>query len=742
MNAFTSLFLASDQDLGARLKSIVRRTAPQWPLPRFVAVNPFMAMGSTDFATAAVAIARTRGARLLPDTNLPQALPTLADVAGEAIHKPLAAFITERISQWAAGFYDQGQAMWAHPWRDLAPFAAWREEAMIDRTPDIWGLAGFRQQVKALPKDPIAAAEQLLQSLNLPEAAESLYLERLIGTVAGWAALLRHRDWEASFDGEGDDGIRDLLVIRLAWDVLAAKALINEAAIAAWRTAISAPGLTGAPDLTPLESQEARWRDTLLAALTKPSPEAPAPAVQAVFCIDVRSELLRNALEQADPAVETLGFAGFFGLPIAVQGAYGQRHAACPPLLRPKALVCEALPDKPGALRPFLTAAEALKRSGASAFGYVESFGLASTGALLSNLAGHKASTPRDTSLSVAASVRAQAEMAAGLLKGTGLTTPRAPLIVLVGHEGQSRNNPHAAGLHCGACGGQSGAVNARAAAMMLNNPEVRALLKAEKGISIADTTWFATAVHNTTTDELRLLDADLIPPAFEREAAAFAKAAMAAGEMTRQLRAPTLKQQAGLKAFKARASDPSQVRPEWGLAGCAGFIAAPRHLTRGKALDGRVFLHSYDWRTDDGFAVLEQILTAPVIVASWINLQYFASSAAPEVFGAGNKVLHNVVGGQLGVLEGNGGDLRLGLPLQSVSDGQALRHEALRLSVIVAAPTTAIDGVLSKHVGVRDLVENRWLHLFAMDDDGRVRQQRTATGWQTLGASGDAMAA
>ena len=45
--------------------------------------------------------------------------------------------------------------------------------------------------------------------------------------------------------------------------------------------------------------------------------DAAPPAVQAVFCIDVRSEVYRRALEARSPAVQTMGFAGFFAIFIA-----------------------------------------------------------------------------------------------------------------------------------------------------------------------------------------------------------------------------------------------------------------------------------------------------------------------------------------------------------------------------------------------------------------------------------------
>jgi len=90
--------------------------------------------------------------------------------------------------------------------------------------------------------------------------------------------------------------------------------------------------------------------------------------------------------------------------------------------------------------------------------------------------------------------------------------------------------------------------------------------------------------------------------------------------------------------------------------------------------------------------------MTAPMVVANWINMQYYGSVVDNRRFGSGNKVLHNVVGGALGVLEGNSGDLRTGLSMQSLHDGTRWVHEPLRLSVFLEAPEIAIDDIIARH--------------------------------------------
>jgi len=69
----------------------------------------------------------------------------------------------------------------------------------------------------------------------------------------------------------------------------------------------------------------------------------PLPEAQALFCIDDRECSLRRHLEASNPAIETLGAAGFFGIDFLYQGLDDAYPVAqCPNIIIPKHLIKES----------------------------------------------------------------------------------------------------------------------------------------------------------------------------------------------------------------------------------------------------------------------------------------------------------------------------------------------------------------------------------------------------------------
>jgi hypothetical protein len=705
-------------------------------------------------------------------------------------HASRTAFMVDEISKWCAAYFDEGQASWQLPDRNLPPYTAWRAAMQHDRNPEAMGISGFRAAIAGLPADPIAAITAVVETLGIPHAMLGDYLHRALFDIGGWAAYARYRVWDNALYGRSDATLVELLAIRTAWGYALFLERRDPAFRDAWSEAMAqaaqlpAPhGLAGDPalliDLIAQNAYEHGFQRRLLAKFAaEPKAESGQPwprrsalraAVQAAFCIDVRSEVFRRAFESVC-AAQTIGFAGFFGYPIEyVPIGRITGGAQCPVLLTPAFAVCEAVADAGLEEETEILGLRLLRRraakawksfklSAVSSFTYVETAGPLFAAKLVGDSLGvtRPVTDPNTDGLDTAVigrvgpqiearTVRGRATgftpaqaltQAEAVLRGMSLTRDFARLVMLAGHGSTTANNPHASGLDCGACGGHTGEANARVAAGILNDPEVRRGLRG-KGIDIPEDSWFLGCLHDTTTDEVCIFDQHQVPAAFARPLAELKIWLAQASQKARAERARLLgvADAADVDAAVLRRShDWSQVRPEWGLAGNAAFIAAPRAMTRGMDLSGRAFLHSYDWQDDTGFGVLSLIMNAPMIVASWINLQYYGSTVNNRAFGCGNKVLHNVVG-TLGVLEGNAGDLKTGLPWQSVHDGVRFIHEPLRLNVFIAAPAAAMNEVIMASKAVRELVDNRWIHLFALDDAGQVAHRYDSGGaWVALG--------
>ena len=793
--AFPRIGIPAGRDSSdAAAKKVALSASPLWPLASFVAVNPFLEKVGVPFAEASFQLRKRRGARTtMPRSFYREALesgalvserlskaasalesqgahddsppgplvPTVVSVMSRMTAVDWERIATERISTWAGAYFDHGQASLESPFRSLGPYAAWLAEAAIDISVDVLGAKGFRRNLGKLPSDPLELVHRAVTLLGVPEAHLEDYLEAVLSSVSGWASYARYLDWQDGNRSEGTRNVLDVLAIRCAWEIALCEAYAQNGSARSWSSAMDA---YASAEHGPLEESirkdallheayeeaiHAKTRNALETVVVGRN-EARASA-QLVFCIDVRSEVFRRALERTSDSIETLGFAGFFGLSLDhVEGHGTEGTSLCPVLLRPSLVLRE--PAKSSATSPRASAWKSFKRSAVSCFSYVSTAGLSyAVHLVMESLGIHPKhdSGPQKTFASrvelgaavgesggsSALSTEDRADLAEKMLRAMSLTKDFAPLVVLVGHGATSANNPHAASLDCGACGGNSGRTNAEAAAMVLGDPAIRAILST-RGISIPDGTVFLAGLHDTTTDVVSLFDVDHIAPAHASRVTELSQRLDEARRLARSERATKLDLPHGMDqgvAFTARSRDWSNVRPEWGLAGCVGFVVSGRRTTRGIDLGGTTFLHTYEWKDDPGFATLELIMTAPMVVASWINLQYFASVVEPTAYGSGNKVFHNVVG-KLGVLEGHSGDLRSGLPLQSVHDGVRFVHTPAKLAVYIQAPMAAIEGVLAAHPDVRALFENRWLTLFAVDDAMRVSHRYTSSGvWDTL---------
>lgn len=764
-------------DWQAAVTDACGRIAPSWPLDQMTAVNPFWEMRDLPFTRVASRMAALNGtccqnqAALGGRHHTPTAVGTASmpehwqNLSAQldrnrdtAHHVGWQDEVVHQISQFCGDYFQRLDAGdFKADAQDL--YRSWLEMTRADR-----GIAivmeepSLPSQFQVLPDQHAKLITDAFSALAAQPAYTADYAHALLLDINGWSSWAAYLRWQARLSGSEEDLLPGLLAIRLAWE------------LAIWRHVQHVGGAIFAdlkqrwleqweawPEMlqTHEHSQRTGWRqqteaeaayqsqlaEKLLSRPEHQSPNDQPLKLQAAFCIDVRSEVFRRALEAQDSAIQTLGFAGFFGLPISYRPkGTGFCRPQLPGLLAPALEVTEAEPSSSFSRQSLANHSHwsQFSNAGPASFSFIESMGLAGLGRMVrKTFFGKSSANPVDqlhegqTEFEIRQNgtlldTAEKAELAGGILRAMTLTQQFAPTVLLVGHGSSTRNNPHAAGLDCGACGGQTGSVNVRVLAGILNDKDVRAAL-AEQGISIPSETRFVGALHNTTTDEVEC--AGDIPDDIRDFLAN-------AGARARRERAVRLGIASGNdvdSAIKKRSQDWSEVRPEWGLAGNASFIVAPRSATRHLDLGGRSFLHDYHWREDEGFSILELIMTAPMVVTHWINLQYFMSVTDNLHYGSGNKVLHNVVGGHLGVFEGNGGDLRIGLPLQSVHDGQRWVHEPLRLSVYLAAPKEAIAEITKKHKVVQELIDNDWLYLFQIDDEHTSIERFYRGEWQSV---------
>ncbi|EMI16162.1 hypothetical protein RMSM_06916 [Rhodopirellula maiorica SM1] len=479
------------------------------------------------------------------------------------------------------------------------------------------------------------------------------------------------------------------------------------------------------------------------------------PAYIAIFCIDDREESFRRHLEEVDSECQTASAAGFFAVAMYYQGAdHAHFRPLCPNIITPKHYVREE--------PTFSTITSSERRahrrrqigrmthqvhasSRTMVGGWVTGvFGAVATFPMVARIMAPRLTSqirktfgtfvrPPATELhleritgepgpnadSLGYSLDEMAGIVVRILQDIGVIKGFPPIMLFFGHGSSSLNNPHESAYNCGACSGGRGGPNARAFAMMANDPRVRKLTAAQ-GVEIPDEVRFVGAYHNTCNDNVEYYDLDLLPrthrPLFRRiEQSVNETRARVAHERARKFESAPLDltPREALEHVEQRAEDLSQARPEYNHATNALTFVGRREWSRGLFLDRRAFVTSYDPSIDDeGVSILTRILSAAIPVCAGINLEYYFSTVDTEGYGCGSKLPHNVAS-MVGVMTGAASDLRPGLSQQMVEI-----HEAMRMLFVIETTPEKMDRIIHSNPGIAKLVRGRWIKLALIDPE------------------------
>lgn len=751
-----------------------------WPLHSFVTANPLAGFEDQPFHHAVAEAEDLFGGRGYPHPSIfrqaledgqidPDVLTAELQAHGinqepTALLDEMAATESERnaeadsatetldrvVAKWLAAFLDQGQANWSMPNREQGFYAAWRELAPYD------GEVPGCQHPSDLPETAIAALEELLSEHPRKQWVD--IFEYHLAALPGWTGFIKQRtSTDDPWQTAAPISLTEYLAVRLTMaDLLDANIEPDDLS--------SEENDSNSVPLAEiwLRAWEKSYRNQLLEGIEEQTAVAhradggSRPAAQLVFCIDTRSEIIRRHIEDAGP-YETFGYAGFFGIPMRYQPYNSDVEIdACPPIVDPQ----HHIADRPDSDRQvdaslhdrwtkLVTAGrkhlKALKNNVVAAFPFVEGGGSAYGAAMAARTLFPAA--VYSTANVIDGRIPSPSECCAPIIDSSdgaftdgglpeGMTVEEkvsyaetafdlmgweefSRLVVFTGHASQTTNNPFASSLDCGACAGNPGGPNARVLAAICNDDAVQSALR-DRGFDIPADTVFLAGEHNTTTDEITLFDGD-VPDSHQdelerlREDLSQARAA-ATAERVESMR--TGSSNDSVREVERRAADWAETRPEWGLAGNASFVIGPRELTEDQDLDGRTFLHSYDWTTDPDGDALEAIMTGPLVVTQWINNQYYFATVDNATYGSGSKTTQNPLG-NIGVVQGNGGDLMSGLPLQSLmADDQQVHHLPLRLTAVIHAPVERVTDILRKNEQVAQLFDNGWIRLTVVNPE------------------------
>ncbi len=748
------------------LESIIKASnviGKTWPLYSFVTSNPLSGYEKMPFKDAANSAKELLNTKVFPEASLYRQAWSQGEIEERELVLLLKenglskspSFYLEQIEsqkrteeknlnhnldrimvKWLAAFMDEGLAEWQMPDKKDGFYKAWRKLVKYDNEIGI-------KDIRKIPKTSLEALTHVLKDCQKGDYTK-IFTHHL-AALPGWTGYINYRSQSNSlWQEEYPVSLEDYLAVRL-WISQELKIQI----LPETNNTDSDHKIAKLQYIW-LKAWEKSWQNQLVKTLAKKSittlseNDKLSLDAQMVFCIDTRSELIRRHVESKGN-YETFGYAGFFGLAMDYKNLNdGLTRKSCPPIVSSAYTVTEtsqvnkekkkiAYERKNEIFKFGKYFQKRMKNMLPSAFGYVEGsgfyYGLSLLGRTI--LPGYfyrlkrKNTTTYETICepkidrvdmeddnSFGISLEEKVAIVKSAFDLTGWKH-FAPLVFFVGHGSHSANNPFGSSLDCGACAASPGRHNARMLAKLANLSKVRKALAQDYQINIPENTIFIGAEHNTTTDDIVIFDSEV--PNSHQERLFRVKSDLLSAQLTAtQDRLGINKNSIALAQHKA--NNWGETRPEWGLAKNAGFIVGPRELTKNENLDSRCFLHSYDWQQDTTGKSLEGIMQGPMVVTQWINNHYYFSTIDNNTFGGGSKITHNITG-KFGVVQGNGGDLKMGLPLQSLCQSDhEMYHQPLRLSVFIQAPVDRVTDILLRNENLKTLLDNEWIYLLVMD--------------------------
>tara|TARA_B100000809_G_scaffold32497_1_gene28366 strand:+ start:35163 stop:37517 length:2355 start_codon:yes stop_codon:yes gene_type:complete len=760
-------------DVSNNIQKAAKIIGKTWPLYSFVTSNPLTGYENSHFKEAVLTAKQYLNATIFPKAEVfRQALyigeidnAILSNLLKENKFDATPEFYLDQmesdkseelnvnhqldriLSKWLAAFMDEGLAEWQMPGKKNGFYTAWRKLAKHDTSLNI-------KSIYDIPKSSNDALIAVLKEYKIDQYQE-IFTQHL-AALPGWTGYINYRtEADSSWQKEYPIDLEQYLAVRL-W---VAKNLNIDVLQKTQKT-------TSEPDVQLkyiwLKAWEKSWQKNIIHTVSNATVSEDTdvlPDAQLVFCIDTRSELIRRHVE-AQGNYETYGYAGFFGIAMDYTNLEDDiTSKSCPPIVGSAYQVTELAQNgqheemtaykKKNEVSKFKEYfLKRMKNMLPSTFGFVEGAGLFYGFSLvvrtLSSGSLYRFKNKKDSSFEEISEPHINCTGAYAENEGIPLTDKVAivksafdltgwkkfaPLVIFAGHGSHTANNPFASSLDCGACAASPGRHNARMLAKLANEKEVRNVLSTNYNLIIPTDTVFIGAEHNTTTDEIEIFDAAVPTSHLNR--------LEALKENLKKAQHTAAKDRLGIEnavsTAERKANDWGETRPEWGLAKNAGFIVAPRNLTKNTNLNSRCFLHSYDWKQDFEGKSLEGIMQGPMVVTQWINNHYYFSTVDNKTFGGGSKITHNVTG-KFGVVQGNGGDLKMGLPLQSVSETDSkMYHQPLRLSVLINAPLLVVTDILSRNENLKTLLDNEWIYLMVMDpkDNNKIKTYLKGMQWE-----------